>query len=201
MEVARRVFFTALLAAIDPESKLQLALALFISFIYLEAYTEFRPFLKSDDDTVATIAAWSIVITLMVCFMIRTETSLHDKDLQWVVAAILLAAAVLPMVALGFVFKPMLAKLRKKRGRKRRWREREALGDEDSDDVVEIQIDGAPEGQVVGVLSAAPAPAAGGWLSSIAGAKRPAAREARGAPEAKTGEAPAGPDAGARSLD
>ena len=45
------------------------------------------------------------------------------------------------------------------------------------------------------------ADAAGGWLSSIAGTKRPAAREARGAPEAKTGEAPAGPDAGARSSD
>ena len=202
VEVVRRVFFTALLAAIDPESKLQLALALFISFIYLEAYTEFRPFLKSDDDTVATIAAWSIVITLMVCFMIRTETSLHDKDLQWIVAVVLLAAAVLPMVALGLIFKPMLAKLRKKRGKKqRRWREREARGDEDSVDAVEIKIDGAPEGKVVGVLSAAPAPAAGGWLSSIAGAKRPAAREARGAPEAKTGEAPAGPDAGARSSD
>ena len=79
-----------------------------------------------------------------------------------------------------------------------RWREREARGDEDSVDAVEIKIDGAPEGQV---LSAAPAPAAGGWLPSIAGAKRPAAREARGAPEAKTGEAPAGPDAGARSSD
>ena len=64
------------------------------------------------------------------------------------------------MVALGFVFKPMLlAKLRKKRGKKqRRWREREALGDEDSDDVVEIQIDGAPEGDLVGVLQAAPTP-------------------------------------------
>ena len=67
------------------------------------------------------------------------------------------------------------------------WREREARGDEDSVDAVEIKIDGAP--------------AAGGWLSSIAGAKRPAARDARGAPEAKTGEAPAGPDAGARSSD
>ena len=197
VEVVRRVFFTALLAAIDPESKLQLALALFISFVYLAAYSEFRPFLKSDDDTVAEIAAWSIVITLMVCFMIRTETSLHDKDLQWIVAVVLLAAAVLPMVALGLIFKPMLAKLRKKRGKKqRRWREREARGDEDSVDAVEIKIDGAPEGKAAGEPSAA-----GGWLSSIAGAKRPAAREARGAPEAKTGEAPAGPDAGARSSD
>ena len=85
-----------------------------------------------------------------------------------------------------------------KRSDEERWREREARGDEDSVDAVEIKIDGAPEGQV---LSAAPAPAAGGWLPSIAGAKRPAAREARGAPEAKTGEAPAGPDAGARSSD
>ena len=115
--------------------------------------------MKSDDDTVATIAAWSIVITLMVCFMIRTETSLHDKDLQWIVAVVLLAAAVLPMVALGLIFKPMLAKLRKKRGKKqRRWREREARGDEDSVDAVEIKIDGAPEGKAAGEPSAAPWP-------------------------------------------
>ena len=161
VEVVRRVFFTALLAAIDPESKLQLALALFVSFIYLEAYTEFRPFLKSDDDTVATIAAWSIVITLMVCFMIRTETSLHDKDLQWVVAVVLLAAALLPMVALGLIFKPVLAKLQKKRRQKQR-REREKRGGEDPDDTIEIQIDGVPEGKVVGVLSEAPATSASG---------------------------------------
>jgi hypothetical protein len=158
----------------------------------------------------------------MVCFMIRTETSLHDKDLQWIVAVVLLAAAVLPMVALGLIFKPMLAKLRKKRGKKqRRWREREALGDEDSDDVVEIQIDGAPEGREVGVLQAAPmpegrvvgvlseapaasaaegpAPAAGGGLSSIAGTKRLAARLARGVPEAKAGEAPADEEAKTRA--
>ena len=95
------------------------------------------------------------------------------------------------------VVEKISAKLRK-RPDEERWREREARGDEDSVDAVEIKIDGAPEGQV---LSAAPAPAAGGWLSSIAGAKRPAARDARGAPEAKTGEAPAGPDAGARSSD
>ena len=87
------------------------------------------------------------------------------------------------------------AKLRK-RPDEERWREREARGDEDSVDAVEIKIDGAPEGKAAGEPSAA-----GGWLSSIAGAKRPAAREARGAPEAKTGEAPAGPDAGARSSD
>ena len=93
------------------------------------------------------------------------------------------------------VVEKISAKLRK-RPDEERWREREARGDEDSVDAVEIKIDGAPEGKAAGEPSAA-----GGWLSSIAGAKRPAARDARGAPEAKTGEAPAGPDAGARSSD
>ena len=74
-----------------------------------------------------------------------------------------------------------------KRSDEERWREREARGDEDSVDAVEIKIDGAP--------------AAGGWLSSIAGAKRPAARDARGAPEAKTGEAPADEEAKTRAKN
>ena len=112
------------------------------------------------------------------------------------------------------VVEKISAKLRKRSNREH-WREREAHGDEDSDDVVEIQIDGAPEGKVVGVLLEAPvasaaegpAPAASGWLSSIAGAKRLAARQARGVPEAKTdgvpeaktGEAPADEEAKTRA--
>ena len=83
-----------------------------------------------------------------------------------------------------------------KRSDKEHWREREARGDEDSVDAVEIKIDGAPEGKAAGEPSAA-----GGWLSSIAGAKRPAAREARGAPEAKTGEAPADEEAKTRAKN
>ena len=57
-QVVRRVFFTALLAAIAPGSKLQVALALFVSVLYLVMYIEYRPFVLAEDDMVANIAAW-----------------------------------------------------------------------------------------------------------------------------------------------
>ena len=113
--------------------------------------------------------------------MIRTEM-LHDKDLQWIVAAILLAAAVLPMVALGLIFKPMLAKLRKKQGS--RWREQGARHDRTT--WSRSRSTARPRGRLRICCRRKPAPAAGGWLSSIAGTKRLAARLTRGVPEAKT---------------
>ena len=56
------------------------------------------------------------MITLMVCFMIRTETSMPT----WVVSTVLLVAAVLPVVGLGIIFRPYFEQ--KFGGREDSWR-------------------------------------------------------------------------------
>ena len=92
----------------DPGSKLQLAIAVIIAALYLAAYIQFRPFVIPEDDIVAEVAAWSIFLTLFVCFMIRTETSFHRSSLQPLVAAILFTSACLPLIGMGIIFYPYL---------------------------------------------------------------------------------------------
>ena len=111
LEVLRRVFFTALLAAIEPGSKLQLALAVFVSVLYLSAFLQYRPFVQEADDIVAETCAWSVVITLFICFLIRTETSFHRKNLQPITALVLLVAAVLPLIGVVIIVRPVVRAL------------------------------------------------------------------------------------------
>jgi hypothetical protein len=100
------VFYTALIAAVDPGSKLQLALAVVTAAVYLVAYIKYRPFVVPDDDVVAEVAAWSVFMTLFVCFMIRTGTSFHRSNLQPLVSTILVAAACLPLLGFAVVLYP-----------------------------------------------------------------------------------------------
>ena len=116
LEVVRRIFFTALLAAVEPGSKLQLALAVFISLLYLSAFLQFRPFVQAEDDVVAEVAAWSVTITLFVCYMIRTETSFHRKSLQPVTALVLIVAATLPLIGVIIIVRPAIQSILGEKG-------------------------------------------------------------------------------------
>ena len=241
-ECFRRLALTGLLIFIYPGSATQITVGLFIALITQRVLSNSNPYIEDTDDYLANLGQFQIVLVFLASMVLLVKRMPEQDGAPGnlfkgpLFAFVLVAIGLMSLLATACtliieycdvesakeVVEKISAKL-SKRSDKEHWREREALGDEDSEDVVEIQIDGAPEGDVVGVLQAAPtpegkvvgvlseapaasaaegpAPAAGGWLSSIAGTKRPAAREARGAPEAKTGEAPAGPDAGARSFD
>ena len=70
--------------------------------------------LLEPDDTVAELGAWAVVITLFVCFFIRTETSFHRKYLQPVTALVLVVAAFLPLVAVIMILRPAFRRLTEK---------------------------------------------------------------------------------------
>lgn len=108
LEVLRRVFFCSLLSAIDPGSKLQLALALFIAILYLCLYIQERPFVIEEDDMVAEVAAWGVVLTLFVCFLIRSMTSFHRAGLLPITTLLLFCAAALPLVAVVAILFPRI---------------------------------------------------------------------------------------------
>jgi hypothetical protein len=76
IEVVRRVFSTAILAAVGQGSKLQIAIALAVSIVYTATYIRFKPFVFDDDDLIAEISGWSITLTLFVCLMLRAEIAL-----------------------------------------------------------------------------------------------------------------------------
>ncbi|KAK7254168.1 hypothetical protein SO694_00008461 [Aureococcus anophagefferens] len=103
LEVLRRVFFTALIAILDQGSKLQLAIAVAVAILYLAAYIQYRPFVFEEDDAIAEIASWAIVITLFVCLMIRAEIALHRPGLAVLSNLLLFAAALLPLFAFATV--------------------------------------------------------------------------------------------------
>lgn len=103
LEVLRRVFFTALIAILDQGSKLQLAIAVAVAILYLAAYIHYRPFVFEEDDAIAEIASWAIVITLFVCLMIRAEIALHRPGLAVLSNLLLFAAALLPLFAFATV--------------------------------------------------------------------------------------------------
>jgi hypothetical protein len=108
--VLRRVFFTALIAILDQGSKLQLAIAVAVAILYLAAYIHYRPFVFEEDDAIAEIASWAIVITLFVCLMIRAEIALHRPGLAVLSNLLLFAAALLPLFAFATVVAGALGK-------------------------------------------------------------------------------------------
>lgn len=110
LEVLRRVFFTALIAILDQGSKLQLAIAVAVAILYLAAYIHYRPFVFEEDDAIAEIASWAIVITLFVCLMIRAEIALHRPGLAVLSNLLLFAAALLPLFAFATVVAGALGK-------------------------------------------------------------------------------------------
>ena len=110
LEVLRRVFFTALIAILDQGSKLQLAIAVAVAILYLAAYIHYRPFVFREDDAIAEIASWAIVITLFVCLMIRAEIALHRPGLAVLSNLLLFAAALLPLFAFATVVAGALGK-------------------------------------------------------------------------------------------
>ena len=106
----RRVFFTALIAILDQGSKLQLAIAVAVAILYLAAYIQYRPFVFEEDDAIAEIASWAIVIMLFVCLMIRAEIALHRPGLAVLSNVLLFAAALLPLFAFATVVAGALGK-------------------------------------------------------------------------------------------
>ncbi|KAH8091965.1 alpha-ketoglutarate-dependent dioxygenase alkB-like protein [Aureococcus anophagefferens] len=109
IEVVRRVFSTAILAAVGQGSKLQIAIALAVSIVYTATYIRFKPFVFDDDDLIAEISGWSITLTLFVCLMLRAEIAL-DRHFG-VAAALLVVAALLPLLAALFVIRKFILKL------------------------------------------------------------------------------------------
>ncbi|KAH8045698.1 alpha-ketoglutarate-dependent dioxygenase alkB-like protein [Aureococcus anophagefferens] len=109
IEVVRRVFSTAILAAVGQGSKLQIAIALAVSIVYTATYIRFKPFVFDDDDLIAEISGWSITLTLFVCLMLRAEIAL-DRHFG-VAAALLVVAALLPLLAALFVIRKLILKL------------------------------------------------------------------------------------------
>ena len=71
--------------------------------IGLAAYIQYRPFVFEEDDAIAEIASWAIVITLFVCLMIRAEIALHRPGLAVLSNLLLFAAALLPLFAFATV--------------------------------------------------------------------------------------------------
>ena len=109
IEVVRRVFSTAILAAVGQGSKLQIAIALAVSIVYTATYIRFKPFVFNDGDLIAEISGWSITLTLFVCLMLRAEIAL-DRHFG-VAAALLVVAALLPLLAALFVIRKLILKL------------------------------------------------------------------------------------------
>ena len=56
LEVARRVFFCAILAVLDAGSKAQVAIGVAVAVCYLALYIHYEPFVFEDDDMVAAVA-------------------------------------------------------------------------------------------------------------------------------------------------
>ena len=205
-ECFRRLALTGLLIFIYPGSATQITVGLFIALITQRVLSNSNPYIEDADDYLANLGQFQIVLVFLASMVLLVKRMPEQDGAPGnlfkgpLFAFVLVTIGLMSLLATACtliieycdvesakeVVEKISAKL-SKRSDEEHWREREARGDEDSVDAVEIKIDGAP--------------AAGGWLPSIAGAKRPAARDARGAPEAKTGEAPAGPDAGARSSD
>ena len=102
-EVLRRLFFTTLLAIVAPDSRLQVALGLAVSFVHTAGYVDARPFLDDDDDFLATTSGWSVTATLFACLLLRARIGLHASD--WRTTAILGVAALLPALAFFYVLR------------------------------------------------------------------------------------------------
>ena len=99
----RRLFFTTLLAIVAPDSRLQVALGLAVSFVHTAGYVDARPFLDDDDDFLATTSGWSVTVTLFACLLLRARIGLHASD--WRTTAILGVAALLPALAFFYVLR------------------------------------------------------------------------------------------------
>ena len=108
IEVVRRVFQTAVLAAIDQGSKLQIAIALAVSILYTATYIRYRPFVFDDDDLIAEVAGWSVTMTLFVCLMIRADIGLKGRPA--IGMALLFAAALLPIGAVLWICRKVIQK-------------------------------------------------------------------------------------------
>ncbi|KAH8075006.1 alpha-ketoglutarate-dependent dioxygenase alkB-like protein [Aureococcus anophagefferens] len=96
VEVARRVFFTALIAIVDPGGRFQLVVALAVSVVFTALYVKYEPFVYNADDAIAQVASWSVNLTLLIALCLRAEIVFHRRTDLTIV--LLFAAALAPFL-------------------------------------------------------------------------------------------------------
>ena len=71
-EVIRRIFFTAIMAFVYPDSRLQIAIALFISMIYGHVHEAVQPQLEVDEHRLATAGNGCLTLTYFITGLLRS---------------------------------------------------------------------------------------------------------------------------------
>ena len=103
VEVARRVFFTALIAIVDPGGRFQLVVALAVSVVFTALYVKYEPFVYDADDAIAQVASWSVNLTLLIALCLRAEIVFHRRTDLTIV--LLCAAALAPVLTVCWVLR------------------------------------------------------------------------------------------------
>jgi len=107
-DASRRVFYVAVLAAVESGSSTQIFVGYVVSMLAAMLYGKFRPFVHTDDDFIAESAVHSVALTLLVALLRRADVVLTGQRGEQVAVGILFFAALLPFAAFCFAARSLV---------------------------------------------------------------------------------------------
>ena len=109
-DASRRVFYVAVLAAVESGSSTQIFVGFVVSMLAAFLYGKFRPFVHVDDDFIAESAVHAVALTLQVALLRRADVVLTGKRGEAVALLILFFAAFLPFAAFCWAARSLVAR-------------------------------------------------------------------------------------------
>ncbi|GMI01305.1 hypothetical protein TrLO_g1117 [Triparma laevis f. longispina] len=113
-ECFRRLSFSGMLVFLNPGSAPQLCSSIILALISSLMYAYYKPFEKSEENTLAQVSTISIFLTLLAGIMISLKDKLAEENSEALgILLVFVNTLILGMVGIGFMYKPMFKAVKK----------------------------------------------------------------------------------------